>query len=59
MSEKCEELEGKGYALLYGRDTIGCYKSDVGDCLRATAYVLIELCCQRVGWQPSCSRVSP
>ena len=44
-SEKCEELEGKGQALLKGRGTIGCYKSGVGDCQRATAYVLLELCC--------------
>ena len=58
-SEKCEELEGKGQVLLEGRETIGCYKCGVGDCLRAKAYMLIELCCKRVGWQPSFSSVSP
>ena len=44
-SEKCEELEGKGQALILKRGTIGCYKSGVGDCRRATVYVLMELCC--------------
>ena len=58
-SEKCEELEGEGQVLLCGRGTIGCYKCGVGDCLRAKAYILIELCCKRVGWQSSFSSVSP
>ena len=57
--KKGEELEGKGQVLLEGRGTIGCYKCGVGDCLRAKACILIELCCKRVGWQPSFSSVSP
>ena len=44
-SEKCEELEGKGQALLQGRGTIGYYKSGVNDCRRSTAYVSIESFC--------------
>ena len=52
---KGEELDGttrrKGdYRLL---------QCGVGDCLHAKAYILIELCCKRVGWQPSFSSVSP
>ena len=58
-SEKGEELEGKGQALLYGRGTIGCYKCGVGDCLRAKACILIELYFKKEGWQPSFSSVSP
>ena len=58
-SEKGEEFEGKGQELLQGRGIIGCYKCGVSDCLRAKVYILIELCCKRVGRQPSFSSVSP
>ena len=44
--KKGKELEGKGQVLLEGRGTIGCYKCGVGNCLRAKAYILIELCCK-------------
>ena len=43
-TSECKELEGKGQALLSGKGTIGCYKSGVDDCMRATAYVIMELC---------------
>ena len=43
-SGKYEELKGKGQVLLQERGTIGCYKCCVGDCLRAKAYILVELC---------------
>ena len=43
--ENCEEFEGKGQGTTVREKIIRCYKSGVGDCLCATAYVLIELCC--------------